>query len=580
MQSYETEEADVLVIGAGAAGLWAAIRAKDFAKKVLLIEKGSVGRSGVSVFCHVYMSPLHGETADKAVQDMVERSTYMADQPWIKVLVEDNNARIADMEAWGVIFEKEGGALRTEKGSRGWRVKCRALANGQQLTGVLRAVALNKGVEFRERTMITDLLTSDGEHPTRGQVTGAVGFDTRKGTWRVFKSKAVIVSTGLIDAKLHMGYADNVTGDGLAMAFRAGAELSSMEASPSNSFSLYNKKIYSGGQAQFQIHGARLVNRLGEEFLHRYKGAARDFIGFDLQPDFGDLCRAIAIESLDGRGPVYFDLRAWGQEKIERMRRVLPFTMGAFEESGIDVTRDLVETTPVAATYCASNQAGLKTTTAAETTIAGLYAAGAASCVGRGVISQSFCFVSGYRAGESAGRQAQSTDFSALDSTQMETLKAGVFAPLHRPKGFEPRHIYYQANKTVTPVDAGLFKEESRIAATLDRIRRIARESLPAARADDIHELVKANEARNYLQLLELVFLSALERKESRLEHYREDYPYRDDRNWLKWILCKNGGQGHIEMKTVPVPLPYYSPPDRAVVPSPIQYKIARGGQN
>lgn len=572
----DLEEADVLVVGAGSAGLRAAIRAKDFAKKVLLIEKGHVGRSGVSVFCHVYMSPLSDEMAEQAVSDVTERSTYLADQSWVRVMVEDNNARIAEMERWGVIFENEGGAMRTEKGSRGWRVKCRALANGQQLTGVLRAVALNKGVEFRERVMITEILTSDGQHPTQGHVTGAVGLDTRKGTWRVFKSKAVVISTGLINAKLHLGYSDNVTGDGAAMAFRAGAELSCMELAPCNAFSFWNRKLYSGGQAQFQIDGSRLVNRLGEEFLKKYKGAAKEFVGFELQPEFGDLCRAIAIEILEGRGPVFFDLRSWNQEKINRMRRILPFTMSAFKEDGIDINKEMVETTPVIGFYCTSNQAGLKTNTRAETTVEGLYAAGAACMVGRGVVPQSFCFVSGYRAGESAGTRAGAIDFGTLSQEQIEKLRNTAFAPLNRKVGFDPAYIYYIANRVITPFEAGLFKEEKRIVSTLEKIRKITHENLPIVKADDVHEFIKANEVRNFLQLIELIFIAALERKESRLDHYRDDYPYRDDQNWLKWILCKSTGAGGIELRPIPVPLPYYSPQVRAVAPSPIQYKIAK----
>lgn len=575
MQDYEVIDADILVIGGGMAGLWAAIRAKDFARKVILVEKGKVSRSGVSVFCHGYLSPLTGEMKEPAVRDMIERSTFLADQEWIKILVEENNDRVMEMEQWGAIFKKdERKSFKADQWTRGWKVRAWALAEGKQVMEVLRKQALKRGVDLAERFMITDLLTSDGRYPTGGRVVGAVGLNTRSGQFQVYRAKSVIITTGGASAKLHLGYADNVTGDGQAMAFRAGAELGGMELSPSNYFGVWNRRFCTGGQGQFQIEGARLVNRLGEEFLNKYEACAREFIGFQGQTDYGDLCRAMAIEIIEGRGPVFFDMRNWSQEKIEKMRQVLPFTMVAFDKAGVDLNKEIVESTPVVGLYCMSTQSGLKINRYGETNVAGLYAAGAASMVARAAMPQSLCIVCGYRAGEDSGKKAREADFHPVDQEQIEELKENIFAPLHRDNGVTPDDIYYSVNRAVTPFSVNLFKEEKRMLSVVEKIRMISREELPEMKAEDIHELVKANEARNFVLLMELLFLSALHRQESRLTHYREEHPYRDDRNWIKNIICRYNHDGGIEISIEPVDLSYHRPANPMISPSPVKYTL------
>ncbi len=577
MESTDTIETDVLVVGGGMAGLWAAIRAKDFARRVIVAEKAKVGRSGVSVFCHGYLAPLSEEMKEPVMTDIIERAAFLADQRWLRALVEENGDRVRELESWGAIFQKdEKKAFKTDQWTRGWKVKAWALAEGKQVIDVLRREALKKGVELVERTMVTDLLTSDGQDPTDGQIVGAVGLNTRSGQFVVFRTKSVVLTTGGASAKLHLGYADNVTGDGQAMGYRAGGELGGMEVSASNTFSVWNRRFTTGGQGQFQTEGAKLVNRLGEEFLkENYKDtAAKEFIGFAGQNDYGDLCRAIAIEILEGRGPVFFDLRAWKQEKIDKMRKVLPFTMRTFDASGIDIRREMVETTPMVGLYCMSAQSGLKINLQGETNIKGLLAAGTTSMVARGALTQSLCMVVGYRAGEHCGRMSLAEDFLPLRWEQVRRFRDLIFAPLYRDQGASPGDIYRAVNKTVTPFAANLFREEKRICTTIEEIRKLATDDLPRMKADDTHQLVKANEARNFVLLMELVYLSALERKESRLAHYREDYPYRDDENWIKYVQCKRTKQGNVQVRTEPVDMSYLSPFPRLRIPSPIQYNL------
>lgn len=579
-KDYRLIEADVLVVGGGMAGLWAAIRAKDFADKVILVEKGKVSRSGVSVFCHGYLAPLAEEMKEAAVKDMIERSAYMADQSWVRTLVDENSQRVAELEKWGAIFKKdERKGFKADQWTRGWKVKAWALGEGKQIMEALRAQALRRGVELVERTMITDLLTSDGRHPTSGCISGAVGLNTRSGQFSVYKAKSVILTTGGASPKLHVGYADNVTGDGQAMAFRTGAAIGGMELAASNYFAVWNRRFTTGGQGQFQTEGARLVNRLGEEFLTKYEGASKEFIGFQGQGDFGSLGQAMAIEILEGRGPVSFDLRAWNDGKIEKMRQVLPFTMMAFDKAGIDLKRDLVESTCMVGFYCSATQSGLKMDRYGETNVRGLYAAGAASMLAAAGLAQALCMVCGYRAGEDSGKKSQTTDFSQVSESQIDELQEIAFAPLYRNGSkISPDDIYYSINRLIVPYSASLFKEESRIRSVIEQIRRIAREDLPRVKANDIHDLVKANEARSFVLLMELLYLSALERKESRLVHYREEYPFRDDRKWIKNVLCKRNEKGGVQIEIEPIEMTYYGPTGSDAIPSPVQYSLGSPG--
>ena len=576
-QDYDIYESDVLVVGGGMAGLFAAIRARDFVDRVILVDKANVTRSGGSIHAHAYGAPTSDADSGKRLEELVRRSAYLGDQSWFEVMINETGDRLRDMEQWGVLFERDeqgnykGDAIRGQ--SKGFVV----LAHGKQVIESIAREALRKKVRFVERVAVSDLLTSDGAHPTGGHVVGAVGLHTRTGRFTVFKSRAVVIATGLLSPKLHFFGMDNITGDGYAMAFRAGAEITGLEFGAQN-FCVWNRKFTFSGVGQFQHGGAKLLNRLAEEFLYKYEGASREFIGFEGHFDQGAVCRAIAVENREGRGPCYIDCRAWDQEKLDRMRKVLPLTMKAFDEPGVgvDLTKTPVEATPLPLIYGTSCQSGIRINTIGETVVGGLHAAGAAAYYGGGPSPQTLGAVGGYRAGEHAARWAREMEFPGTILSQAESLKESLFLPLKRKNGVQPDQIYDSVNRLVTPWEASLFKNERRIREVIARIRQIAKDDLPRVMATDVHELVKAAESRNFVLLMELYNVAALERKESRMVHYREDYPYTDDRDWRKWILLKNGADGAVRVSVEPVPLGCSAIlPDRLTrKPAPVSYRV------
>src|SRR3990170_4285497 len=237
--------ADVLVIGGGLAGVWAVIRAKDFADEVVLVDKARVSRSGASTSAAgVMLAPQDDDNLNLWMREIVEKGEYLNDQDWVQKLLIDQIQRIKDMESWGIPFERdESGRIKRIIG-RGHEHTRILMFHGKELMEKMREALLNKGVKLVERVMVTDLLTSDGKHPTSGRVVGAVGFNYRTGEQCVFESKATVVAMGSIFPKNGGRYVDNITGDGYATAFRSGAELCCMELSTGGHITLWQRKYW------------------------------------------------------------------------------------------------------------------------------------------------------------------------------------------------------------------------------------------------------------------------------------------------------------------------------------------------
>lgn len=572
-----TLDSDVLVIGGGSAALWAAIRAKEFVTRVTLVDKGIVASSGISPFIHFVFAPVPEADIRPAMQEIVEGAAYMTDQVKLEILLREMGDRFREMDSWGVPFERDAsGKVRTEK-RMGQKFTTCAFVNGRLMAEKLREHAERQGVHFVQRVMVTDLLTSDGQHPTSGKVVGAVGFHTVTGQRFIFKAKAVIAATGLIGTKMHVVYTDGVTGDGQAMAFRAGAELAGMEFGMHPVFSIWARKFSTGGQAEYIRAGARVVNKQGDDIIAKYSP--------DKESPFlprETLCYAAAKETLEGRGPIYIDMRHLSEEMVSLMRRVLPSAMKAFDEVGIDLGRDRVETTPMVPYWNGAGDGGIKIGLQGESSLKGLYAAGvtahaAGTHTYNVLIAQPYAFVTGYRAGEAAANYARKAGAGDIRLEQMEHLQQDILAPLRRETGKSPDQIYHALNKAMVPLGASFIKHADRIKATLAEIATVQQEDLPKVTARDAHSLVKAHEARNFAQMAEVSYRCALERKESRLCHLREEFPYRDDINWLKWIVARNTRKGlSLRLESVPVDKYPIRPAERVRIPVPIQLSVAR----
>ena len=562
-------ECDVLVIGGGLAGCRAAIKAKEAVKgDVILAEKGVVARVGNTISCHIILAPAPKEAILDWLREFVELSEYLCDQEWVETLLLEHPQRLKELEEWGVpLLRNDKGNLVTER-CRGMMDVCKGTFFKERFwMDHVRKKLIKDGVKLLQRVMITDLFTSDGKHPTRGRVTGAAGFDIITGQFITIKAKAVVIATGPMQPVMPYFNA-STTGDGQAMAYRAGAEMISMEFSPALGFSHIIKPPtdIGVGLARFQNHGARFINALGERFLEKYFPDR-----MEQGCSFGQLSQACVRELLDGHGPLYFDMRHWSKELYDIFKLSSPEVIDRLEKAGIDIREQPIQFKLLLNYFSAQGHGGINTNLHGESSIPGLYACGVCANAGGtevfASVSQANCNVFGYRAGEKAGQWALQFEEAVVHPEQVETLRTATLGRLGISDGITPNQLYHDISLKIFPYEYSLYKHENRIKDSLSHMDHIENERLPMVTAEDPHTLTKAMAVRNYLQMCRLFQLASLERKESRLGHRREEFPYKDDIEWLKRIILKRD-EGKIVSWTEPLPIEKYKliPPKRARV--------------
>ncbi|MBI4319389.1 MAG: FAD-binding protein [Chloroflexi bacterium] len=578
--SWTVVQADVLIVGGGLAGTWAAIRAADLVENVVLVDKSRVSRSGSSTSAAGGMlAPMPDDDLGAWMKEIVERGDFLNDQDWVEILLNDQIHRIKEMDSWGMAFERDDKGNIARVVGRAHKVTRSLMFHGKKLMEKMREQVLKKNVTLVERVAVTDLLTSDGVHPTTGKVVGAVGFHTRTGDKYVFQAKATILSAGCIYPKRGGNYVDNITGDGCAMGFRVGADLIGMEFITTGHLQVWDRKFLAAGLNMIQSLGGRFVNVLGERFMEKYDADLME------RSKKSILVQGFCKEALEGRGPIYCDMRHFSPEAFARLRRVVPQLMHMFDLAGVDLGKQMVEYGPFNGVFSSSGGGGVWVNTYCETSLPGLFGAGGSTkylphgIYAVGGLNLAYCCVSGYRAGESAARYANAIGQIPYKPNQVRGLQDSAFAPLGREVGVGPDDIFSRVMETTVPAEYSTFKHEKRIRKVLARLKDV-RNSLDKLCSPNPHELVKANEARNYVQCAELVFRSALERKESRGEHYREEYPYRDDDNWLKWIALRRQETGiGIRIEHIPIWRYPIKPETYGRKPNPVQFFLEEKGE-
>lgn len=531
MKAVRTE---ILVIGSGCAGFMAAIEAARAGASVTLVDKSLVGKSGCTVgaqqMAAVVPGQMEGDSPEAHYQDTIKSGKKINDASLARAMVEDAPRCVARLEEMGLIFERGGEGrlcLIPMNGHSHPRSIYHSDITGKLMLDVMRGEAERLSVRMMDDVMIASLLTVDG------RAVGAVGLDFANGCPLLFQSKAVVIATGGAGQlyPLTSNYAQT-TGDGAALALKAGATLKDMEMYQFYPVTIVSPQILRGyalGIAQF----GKLYNRQGERFMSKYdpeamEGATRDSLSFGIYSE-------IRAGNGSENGGVYFDATGLDREVYEAFGA----EMEICRHHGVDITRDRLEICPAAHYF----MGGVKINARCQTSIDGLYAAGeaaggvhGANRLGNNSLLDAVVF--GARAGSAAGLYARKNDYAAPGAEQISAELDSIDSLLKRGPGkYQPSEIRSRLQQVMLE-KVGIIRSEKGLAEAeqlLSGLLRDLRENTGIASPGIVfnRQLTEYLETENMLWLARAMAASARVRKESRGAHCMEDYPGSDDSRWL-----------------------------------------------
>jgi succinate dehydrogenase/fumarate reductase flavoprotein subunit len=519
-------EADVLVVGGGLAGCTAAIKAREAGVSVILVDKGYVGKSGQTPFAGSYCvyNPEWRDDLDAWMQQINSIGEYVNNRTWTELCLRESYERYSELLSWGVGFGPDGTARPREEPPRGGMPigPCRAvMMDVREPSMILRREVLKRGATIVDRTMVAELLTEGG------CVAAALGIPVDSDGVLAFRPGAIVLAAGAGGFRPTRWPINNLTSDADCMAYRIGAEITGKEFVDPHSGRADWAASSSFGRFGRSPEGGRPPRGSWVDSQGNRPGSAR---GLYLNLDF---------EAHEGRAPIYFEL--------EDGRRY-PVVGGA--ATGMSTHK--AEGIWPAGTDCSCN-------------VPGLYAAGDSlgtmqSGATYGAIGQSLlgCSVTGARAGAAAAEYARR--FARVESTDgtVQGVTESLTAPLRRSGGFSPRWVTQMLQNTMVPYYVMQVKHGDRLQAALTNVGFFRDHLVPLLYATDQHELRLVHETRNMVQNAEMRLRASLFRTETRGCHYREDYPLRDDEEWLAWVILKRGADGAMELFKRPIPAEWH----------------------
>jgi len=555
--SYETHEHDVLIIGAGGAGLRAAIEALAQGARVGLVCKSLLGKAH-TVMAEGGIAAAMGNV-DKAddwrthFRDTMRGGKFLNNWRMAQLHAQEAPERVRELEHWGALFDRtdDGQILQRAFGGHTFKRLCHVGdRTGLELIRTLQDRGVQQGIDVFMECTITRLI-KDGD-----AIAGAFGYWREQGRFVTFKAKSVVIATGGIGKAWKItSNSWEYTADGMALAYDAGAELLDMEFVQFHPTGMVWPPGVQGILVTEAVRGegGTLKNNRGERFMEKYDPKRMELSTRDV------VARAIYTEVKEGRGSehggAYLNI---SHKPADYVKKKLPSMYHQFKElADVDITTGPMEVGPT----CHYMMGGIRVDAeTGQSTVRGLFAAGEAAAGLHGANrlggnSLSDLLVFGKRAGKAAADYANSVKAGALDSAQLQDAEREMLAPFERSNGEFPYEIHRDLQEFMQQL-VGIFRTEEDLQKALDELEKL-KPRLQRMRADGSRmfnpgwHLTK--DLRSLVLISEAVARSALARRESRGAHSRIDYPNLDDA-WGKKnnIIVKRGDQMTREERPVP----------------------------
>ena len=589
MTDYQTYEHDVIVIGAGGAGLRAAIEASAAGVSVGLICKSLLGKAH-TVMAEGGMAAAMGNVDDRDnwkvhFSDTMRGGQYVNNWRMAELHAKEAPDRVKELEAWGAVFDrtKDGKILQRNFGGHRYpRLAHVGDRTGLELIRTLQDHGIHQGIEvYMEVTVIS--LLKDGD-----RVVGCFAYEREHGRFRVFKAKAVVLATGGVGRAYKItSNSWEGTGDGHALAYHAGAELIDMEFIQFHPTGMVWPPSVRGILVTEGVRGEGgvLKNSEGKRFMFddipdNYKDQTAKDPEEGWRYTQGDksanrppelltrdhVARCINREVKAGRGSphggVYLDI-AWIKEKLpnaaEHIKKKLPSMYHQFMQlANLDITTTPMEVGPT--THYIMGGIRVDSDTQAST-VPGLFAAGecAAGINGAnrlGGNSLSDLIVFGKRAGEFAAQFARENSHGRVSVEQIEAEARLALEPFERDSSENAFNIQHDLQDMMQKL-VGIVRNESEMEEAVSELQKLKSRAAKCSVTGNIDfnpGWHTALDLRNLLTVSEAIALAALERKESRGGHFREDYPNKEKEFGSFNFSLKQDADGQMQISRVPIP--------------------------
>jgi len=536
---YETVETDVLVLGAGGAGLRAAIAAAEAGARVLVVCKSLLGKAhtvmaegGVAAAMH---NVAYQDSWEVHFADTMKGGKLINDWRMAELHARESPERVLELERWGAVFDRtwQGRIHQRPFGAHTYpRLAHIGDRTGLELIRTLQDRAVHtEGVDVHMETTVFKLLEADG------RIAGAIAYRRADGSLVLYRCAALVLASGGA-GKMYRVTSNSweSTGDGTALAYEAGAELRDMEMVQFHPTGM----VWPAGVRGILVtegvrgEGGVLRNKDGERFMERYDQERMELSSRDV------VARAINSEVLAGRGTphggAFLDIT---HRKPDYIKTKLPSMYEQFLKlANVDITKQPMEVAPTI--HYAMGGVRVDAETGAAT-VPGLYAAGevasglhGANRLGGNSLSDLLVF--GKRAGDAAAAEAKTNPKAAtakLDQREIEAAVSALTAPLERPGGESPYRLMAEIQDVMTRY-APIVREGSELQAGLEKIQELGERARVCGTGGSTTRAFNpgwhtAYDLRSMLVNAEALLRSAIERQESRGAHARSDFPKPDD---------------------------------------------------